>query len=142
MQLLLADIVWRTLRDWHYVVAVVLMTEAAPDYGLMAKLAPDTALIPCELIMVWSLVRLTQSGDQRWWLPAGLFGGLALTARTRAGNLCSPRHKATRSMKRVLIRDGIALQCGNSSPKHCRPAVSRPCASTFSAETSAASHAA
>jgi 4-amino-4-deoxy-L-arabinose transferase-like glycosyltransferase len=74
MQTLLADIAWRTLRDWRYVVAVVLMTEAAPDYGLlMAKLAPDTVLIPCDLIMVWSLVRLTQSGDQRWWLPAGLF---------------------------------------------------------------------
>ena len=50
MQLLLADIVWRVVRDWRYVIAVVLMTEAAPDYGLMmAKIAPDTALIPCEL---------------------------------------------------------------------------------------------
>jgi 4-amino-4-deoxy-L-arabinose transferase-like glycosyltransferase len=85
MQLLLADIVWRTLHDWRYVIAVVLMTEAAPDYGLlMAKLAPDTALIPCELIMIWSLVRLTEFGDQRWWLPAGLFGGLALTAKYTA----------------------------------------------------------
>jgi 4-amino-4-deoxy-L-arabinose transferase-like glycosyltransferase len=85
MQVLLADIVWRTLRDWRYVIAVVLMTEAAPDYGLlMAKLAPDTALIPCELVMIWSLVRLTESGDQRWWLPAGLFGGLALTAKYTA----------------------------------------------------------
>lgn len=85
MQLLLADIVWRTLRDWRYVIAVVLMTEAAPHYGLMmAKIAPDTALIPCELLMIWSLVRLTQSGDQRWWLPAGLFGGLALSAKYTA----------------------------------------------------------
>ena len=75
MQVLLADIVWRVVRDWRYVIAVVLMTEAAPHYGLMmAKIAPDTALIPCELLMIWSLVRLAQSGDQRWWLPAGLFG--------------------------------------------------------------------
>jgi 4-amino-4-deoxy-L-arabinose transferase-like glycosyltransferase len=85
MQLLLAGIVWRVLRDYRYVIAVVLMTEAAPDYGLMmAKLAPDTALIPCELVMIWSLVRLAQSGDRRWWLPAGLFGGLALSAKYTA----------------------------------------------------------
>jgi 4-amino-4-deoxy-L-arabinose transferase-like glycosyltransferase len=85
MQLLLADIVWRLVRDWRYVIAVVLMMEAAPHYGLMmAKIAPDTALIPCELAMIWSLVRLTQSGDQRWWIPAGLFGGLALSAKYTA----------------------------------------------------------
>ena len=85
MQVLLADIVWRVVRDWRYVIAVVLMTEAAPHYGLMmAKIAPDTALIPCELAMIWSLVRLAQSHDQRWWLPAGLFGGLALTAKYTA----------------------------------------------------------
>ncbi|MBI5319764.1 MAG: glycosyltransferase family 39 protein [Bradyrhizobium sp.] len=85
MQVLLADIVWRVVRDWRYVIAAVLMTEAAPHYGLMmAKIAPDTALIPCELAMIWSLVRLAQSGDQRWWIPAGLFGGLALTAKYTA----------------------------------------------------------
>src|SRR5262249_38275810 len=75
----------RTVRDVRYVIAAVLMTEAAPDYGLMmAKIAPDVALIPCELVMIWSLVRLAQSGDQRWWLPAGLFGGLALAAKYTA----------------------------------------------------------
>lgn len=85
MQLLLAAIVWRVLRDYRYVIAVVLMTEAAPVYGLMmAKLAPDTALIPCELVMIWALVRLAQSGDQRWWLPAGFFGGLALASKYTA----------------------------------------------------------
>src|SRR5947199_6944621 len=50
----------------------------------MAKIAPDSALIPCELLMIWSLVRLAQSGDQRWWLAAGLSGGLALTAKFTA----------------------------------------------------------
>lgn len=85
MQLLLADIVWRVVRDWRYVIAVVLMTEATLDYGLMmAKIAPDTGLIPCELVMIASLVRLAQSGDQRWWIPAGLFGGLALMAKYTA----------------------------------------------------------
>ncbi|MGQ0684409.1 MAG: glycosyltransferase family 39 protein [Bradyrhizobium sp.] len=85
MQAVLADIVWRVVCDWRYVVAAVLMTEAAPHYGLMmAKIAPDTALIPCELLMIWSLVRLAQSGEQRWWIPAGLFGGLALSAKYTA----------------------------------------------------------
>jgi 4-amino-4-deoxy-L-arabinose transferase-like glycosyltransferase len=85
MQVVLADIVWRVVRDGRYVVAAVLMTEAAPHYGLMmAKIAPDTALIPCELLMIWSLVRLAQSGEQRWWIPAGLFGGLALSAKYTA----------------------------------------------------------
>jgi hypothetical protein len=42
-QLILADLVWRSLRDFRYVATVVLLPEAAPDYGfLMAKIAPDT----------------------------------------------------------------------------------------------------
>jgi 4-amino-4-deoxy-L-arabinose transferase-like glycosyltransferase len=84
-QLLLADIVWRTLRDIRYVVIAVLLLEASLDYGLlMARMAPDIALIPLELAMVWSLVVLWQSGDQRWWLAAGFFGGLALLAKYTA----------------------------------------------------------
>jgi 4-amino-4-deoxy-L-arabinose transferase-like glycosyltransferase len=82
MQLLLGNIVWRTVRDLRYVVAVILMTEASLAYGLgMAKITPDIALIPCELAMLWSLVCLAQSNDPRWWLAAGFFGGLALLAK-------------------------------------------------------------
>ncbi|MBN9014993.1 MAG: glycosyltransferase family 39 protein, partial [Rhizobiales bacterium] len=45
-QLLLADIVRRITRDWRAVVLAVLLPEAAVYYGLlMAKVAPDTALI-------------------------------------------------------------------------------------------------
>jgi 4-amino-4-deoxy-L-arabinose transferase-like glycosyltransferase len=85
MQLLLADIVWRTVRDIRYVVAVALLPEACLAFGLgMAKITPDIALIPFELAMMWSLVRLSQSGDQRWWLAAGLFGGLALASKYTA----------------------------------------------------------
>jgi hypothetical protein len=40
------------------------MPEAALYYGLlMAKVAPDTALIPFAIAMLWSLVRLNESGD-------------------------------------------------------------------------------
>lgn len=85
MQLLLGAIVWRVLRDLRYVVAVVLMTEASLSYGFgMTKIAPDIALIPCELAMLWSLVCLAQSNDHRWWLVAGFFGGLAMLAKYTA----------------------------------------------------------
>ena len=82
MQLLLADIVWRTARDWHCVMLAVLLPEAALDYGLlMTKTVPDTALIVFSLAMVWALVRLALSNDLRWWLLAGVFGGCALLSK-------------------------------------------------------------
>ena len=82
MQLLLADIVWQVLRDYRYVLIAVLLPEASPAYGfLMTKVAPDTALIPLELAMIASLVRLSVSGNPRWWLAAGVFGGLALLTK-------------------------------------------------------------
>lgn len=82
---LLADIVWRLTRDRRAVVLAVLMPLAAPEYGLFAsRILPDVALIPLSLGMVWSLVRLTESHDGRWWLAAGLFGGLALLSKYTA----------------------------------------------------------
>jgi 4-amino-4-deoxy-L-arabinose transferase-like glycosyltransferase len=82
IQLLLADIVWRTLRDFRYVAIAVLLPDATLAYGLlMAKAAPDTAQIAFALAMVWSLVRLTLSDNPRWWLLAGMFGGLALLSK-------------------------------------------------------------
>ncbi|OPH83889.1 glycosyltransferase family 39 protein [Nitrobacter vulgaris] len=84
-QLLLADIVRRVTHDIRAAMLAVLMMEAALYYGLlMAKVAPDIALIPFELAMVWSLVRLTESGDARWWLAAGVFGGLSLLSKLTA----------------------------------------------------------
>src|SRR5713226_9856073 len=78
-QLLLADIVRRVTHDFRAIAFALLMPEAALYYGLlMAKVSPDTALIPFAAAMLWSLVRLNESQDARWWLAAGLFGGLAL----------------------------------------------------------------
>ena len=66
-QLLLADIVRRVTHDVRAVVFAVLLPEAALYYGLlMAKVAPDTAMIPCAVAMLWSLVRLHESGHPRW----------------------------------------------------------------------------
>jgi 4-amino-4-deoxy-L-arabinose transferase-like glycosyltransferase len=84
-QLLLADIVRRVTHDFRAVVFAVLMPEAALYYGLlMAKVAPDVALIPFAVAMLWALVRLAQSNDARWWLAAGLFAGLALLSKFTA----------------------------------------------------------
>src|ERR1700754_393058 len=84
-QLLLADIVRRVTHDFRAVVIAVLMPEAALYYGLlMAKVAPDVALIPFATAMLWALVRLRESDDARWWLAAGLFGGLAMLSKFTA----------------------------------------------------------
>jgi 4-amino-4-deoxy-L-arabinose transferase-like glycosyltransferase len=47
----------------------------------MAKVAPDVAAIPFAVAMIWALARLVESKDARWWLAAGLFGGLALLSK-------------------------------------------------------------
>ncbi|MGY4284993.1 hypothetical protein ACVWXO_004213 [Bradyrhizobium sp. LM2.7] len=53
-QLLLADIVRRVTRDARAVVLAVLMPEAVLYYGLlMAKVAPDVAMIPFAVAMIW-----------------------------------------------------------------------------------------
>ena len=81
-QLLLADIVRRVTHDFRAIVLALLMPEAALYYGLlMAKVSPDIALIPFAAAMLWALVRLHESGDGRWWLAAGVFGGLALLSK-------------------------------------------------------------
>jgi 4-amino-4-deoxy-L-arabinose transferase-like glycosyltransferase len=84
-QLLLADIVRRVTHDFRAVVLALLMPEAALYYGLlMAKVSPDVALILFAVAMLWSLVRLDESGDPRWWLAAGVFAGLALLSKFTA----------------------------------------------------------
>jgi 4-amino-4-deoxy-L-arabinose transferase-like glycosyltransferase len=84
-QVLLADIVRRVTSDVRAVVIAILMPEAALYYGLlMAKVAPDVALIPFAVAMVWALVRLAESSEPRWWLAAGVFAGFALLSKFTA----------------------------------------------------------
>jgi hypothetical protein len=84
-QLMLADIVRRLTHDIRAVILAVLMPEAAVYYGLlMAKVAPDVALIPFAVAMAWALVRLVETNDARWWLAAGVFAGLALLSKFTA----------------------------------------------------------
>src|SRR3954453_20131667 len=87
-QLLSADIVRRVTHEIRAVLLAVLMSEAAIYYGLlMAKVAPDVALIPFAVAMVWALVRLVESDDARCWLAAGMFAGLALLSKFTAAML-------------------------------------------------------
>jgi 4-amino-4-deoxy-L-arabinose transferase-like glycosyltransferase len=82
---ILGDIVRRLTRDRVAVILAVLMPLAAPEYGLFAsRIVPDAGLILFSLAMVWSLVRLTERNDGRWWLAAGLFGGLSLLSKYTA----------------------------------------------------------
>jgi len=84
-QLLLADMVRRVTHDVRAIVIAILMPEAALYYGLlMAKVAPDTALIPFAVAVAWALIRLNESKDPRWWLAAGGFAGLALLSKFTA----------------------------------------------------------
>ena len=84
-QLVLADIVRRVTHDIRAIILAVLMPEAAIYYGLlMAKVAPDVAMIPFAVAMVWALVRLADSDDARWWLAAGAFAGFALLSKFTA----------------------------------------------------------
>lgn len=79
---LLADIVWRLTRDVRAVVIAVSMMEASLYFGLlMGKISPDVALIPFVTAMAWAMVRLVESNDERWWLAAGTFAGLALLSK-------------------------------------------------------------
>jgi 4-amino-4-deoxy-L-arabinose transferase-like glycosyltransferase len=81
-QCLLADIARGVTRDVRVIVLALLLPEAAVYYGLLtAKVAPDVAVIPFSVAMMWSLVRLAESSNPRWWLAAGLFGGLSLLSK-------------------------------------------------------------
>ncbi|MEW6768190.1 MAG: glycosyltransferase family 39 protein [Pseudomonadota bacterium] len=81
-QALIADIVWRQTRDRFVVLLAIVMPQAALEFGLFgSRILPDAAMIPFAVAMVWALVRLAESGDGKWWLAAGVFGGLALLSK-------------------------------------------------------------
>lgn len=81
-QFFLADIVRRLARDAAAMWLALLMFDAALYYGLfMAKVAPDVALLPFVLGMIWTLVRLAETQDGRWWVAAGAFAGLAALSK-------------------------------------------------------------
>ena len=106
---ILGDIVRRLTRDRLTVALAVLMPLAAPEYGLFAsRIVPDAGLILFSLAMVWSLVRLTESEDGRWWLLAGLFGGLSLLSKYTAVFL-APGVSADAAVADALAAKSLSL---------------------------------
>ncbi len=84
-ELLLADIARRVTHDMRAIAFALLMPEAALYYGLlMSKVSPDIAMIPFATAMFWSLVRLAETEDGRWWLLAGVSAGLSLLSKFTA----------------------------------------------------------
>lgn len=119
-QLLLADIVRRLAHDIAYVAFAVLMPEASLHYGLgMAKVTPDIALIPS---------RLWQTDDLRWWLLAGLFGGLALLSNSMSGRVTSDsasRDPMARSDCMLHLQPIRTRGCGTRPARGCRLSEAR-----------------
>jgi 4-amino-4-deoxy-L-arabinose transferase-like glycosyltransferase len=86
-QLLLADIVRRrTSPHWVWpVVFVVLAMEASLDFSIMTAIVqPDVPLVLFQTALLWALARLDDTRDPKWWLAAGVFGGLMLLSKYSA----------------------------------------------------------
>lgn len=85
-QLFLADIVRRkTNNDILAMTFVMLAPEAALYFGQMSILVtPDRPLSFFLCALLWSLVRLNETRNPRWWLSAGIFGGLMLDSKYTA----------------------------------------------------------
>lgn len=84
-ELLLASVVRRTTGDIRAGAFVVLAMEATLGYGVVIMLVkPDVPLLPFAAALIFALARLHETRDPRWWLAAGLFGGLALLSKFTA----------------------------------------------------------
>jgi hypothetical protein len=65
-----------------------LATACCAEYlGAFHLLTTTPVDFVCWTVLLWLVVRLLTSGDPRWWLPAGLVAGVALSAKWNAGFL-------------------------------------------------------
>lgn len=82
IQLLLGDIARRRTGSWNAALFVVLAIECALDYGLFViVIEPSTPMLLFASLMLWSLCRLDETMDARWWIGIGVAGGLALLSK-------------------------------------------------------------
>ena len=103
IEILLADVARRRTGHWNAALFVVLAMEATLNYSLFAVvLEPNLPLLLFVSIIVWSLGRLDETMDPRWWLLIGAAGGLALLSKyivlllapaLLVFLLASPRHR-------------------------------------------------
>ena len=65
-----------------------LATACCAEYlGAFHLLTTTPVDFVCWTVLLWLVVRLLTGGDPRWWLPAGLTAGVALSAKWNAGFL-------------------------------------------------------
>jgi 4-amino-4-deoxy-L-arabinose transferase-like glycosyltransferase len=82
IQMILADIARRRTKNWDAALFVVLALECALNYGFFAIVVePSTPLLLFVSVMLWALVQLDETAEPRWWLLAGVAGGLALLSK-------------------------------------------------------------
>jgi 4-amino-4-deoxy-L-arabinose transferase-like glycosyltransferase len=82
IQLLLADVARRRTKSWNAALFVVLAIECALNYGLFViVIEPSTPMLLFASLMLWSLCRLDETMNVRWWLAIGLASGLALLSK-------------------------------------------------------------
>jgi 4-amino-4-deoxy-L-arabinose transferase-like glycosyltransferase len=81
-ELILADIARRRSGSMAAALLVVLAMEATVNFGVTsAIIEPGIPLLLFAGLMFWSLCRLEETGDLRWWLGVGAGAGLALLAK-------------------------------------------------------------
>ena len=82
IEFFLADIARRRTRSWNAALFVVIALECTLYYSLVViVLEPSIPMLLFVSIVLWSLCRLDESMDGRWWLLAGAAGGLALLSK-------------------------------------------------------------
>jgi len=83
--MLVADAGDRLLPGRGVGLRAVLLLNASLLFGVGGVLlTPDAPLLVFWIATLWSLARLIDSGDSRWWLATGAFAGLALASKYTA----------------------------------------------------------
>lgn len=82
IELILADIARRRTYSWNAALFVVLALETTVNYGFFSIVVePNLPLLFFASAMVWSLSRLDETHDPRWWLAVGAAAGLAALSK-------------------------------------------------------------
>jgi 4-amino-4-deoxy-L-arabinose transferase-like glycosyltransferase len=87
---LVANVLWARLiadlgadrRVQFWALAAINLVGIVAAYGVV--IAPDAPLLACWVGVLWTVWRASATGRWQWWLLAGFFLGLALTAKYAA----------------------------------------------------------
>jgi 4-amino-4-deoxy-L-arabinose transferase-like glycosyltransferase len=119
IEFFLADIARRRSRSWNAALFVMVLLESTVYYSLIVIiLEPSVPMLVFLSMMLWSLCRLDESMDGRWWLLAGLAGGLALLSKLLIALvapalliflLLSPRHRHWFATRWPWLGLGVAV---------------------------------